>query len=70
MMKKLKGIKTKVEYLFIEEPKTREDDKFLILRYIQRYHNAKRLKDITNKELLEDCYVTRTIKCFNKTRFK
>ena len=23
-----------------------------------------------NKELLEDCYVTRTIKCFNKTRFK
>lgn len=26
-------------------------------------------KDITNKELLEDCYVTRTIKCVNKTDF-
>lgn len=26
-------------------------------------------KDITNKELLEDCYVTRVIKCVNKTDF-
>ena len=26
-------------------------------------------KDITNKELLEDCYVTRAIKCVNKTDF-
>lgn len=26
-------------------------------------------KNITGKELLEDCYVTRTIKCFNKTDF-
>jgi hypothetical protein len=26
-------------------------------------------KDIVGKELLEDCYVTRTIKCFNKTDF-
>lgn len=26
-------------------------------------------KDITDKELLEDCYVTRTIKCVNKTDF-
>lgn len=26
-------------------------------------------KDITGKELLENCYVTRTIKCINKTDF-
>lgn len=26
-------------------------------------------KNIVGKELLEDCYVTRTIKCFNKTDF-
>ena len=26
-------------------------------------------KDIVGKELLENCYVTRTIKCFNKTDF-
>lgn len=26
-------------------------------------------KDITDKELLEDCYVTRAIKCVNKTDF-
>lgn len=29
----------------------------------------KQYKELTNKEVLEDCYITRVIKCFKKTNF-
>lgn len=57
---KLPKINDNVKTLLEEEPETKGNDKLLIVRYLERFHNAKSIRDILNEDIPSMESITRS----------